>query len=301
MSLHIKYRPKTFNKVIGNKYTVRSLKSIIKEGKCHTHMFLFRGSSGCGKTTFARIIKEELNCSDMDYKEINAGNNRGIDTARDVLKNIHYAPIDGEVKVILFDEVHQTTKEFQNALLKAFEDTPQDTYFILCTTHPEKLLPTVRNRCASYEVESLDDDHIKKLLNSVVKKEGTSLLKVVRRRLIAKADGCPRLALVLLEQIIYMKGEDQLKAIRVFQTQEEKVIDLCRALIRKRKWIEITKILKGIDEEPETVRRAVLGYVNAVMLNKESIHCAVIFLAFKEPFFNSGKAGLTFACHRALS
>ena len=297
---HVKYRPKTLKEVIGNKQIKKSLKSILKGGSL-VHVFLFHGESGCGKTTFARIIKDELGCSDQDYNEINAGNNRGIDTAREILKNIHYAPMEGDCKVILLDEVHATTKDFQNALLKVLEDDIKHVYFVLCTTDPQKLLPTIRNRCASYEVEALEDKHIKKLLKRVAEKEGKELVRVVQDKLIDKSEGCPRSALVLLEQIIFMKKKDQLKAIKTFKTQEQKVIDLCRALLKKQSWSKISKIIAGIDEDPESVRRAVLGYISTVMLNGKNDHCAVIYLCFKDPFFNNGKAGLIFSAYRAIN
>ncbi len=300
MSFHTEYRPKTFKEVIGNKTTLKSLESLFTKDKCFAHVFLFHGASGCGKTTLARIIADKLGCSEHDYMEVNAGNNRGIDTAREILKTVHYLPTQGENKVILFDEVHQTTKDFQNALLKVLEDTPKHVYFILCTTDPQKLIATIRNRCVTYEVESLSDKGLGKLLDRVAERESKKLLKKVRNKLVEKADGCPRQALILLEEIIWMKGKDQLKAIKVFQTQEQKVIDLCRAILAKEKWVSISKLLKGITDEPESVRRAVLGYMNAVMLSKETPHCMIVFMAFKDPFFNTGKSGLTFACYRAV-
>jgi DNA polymerase-3 subunit gamma/tau len=226
MSFDTEHRPKTFKDVIGNKSTVKSLKSLFTENGLVTHTFLFTGPTGCGKTTFAYIIKNELNCSDFDFVEVNTGNNRGIGTAREILKTIEYAPREGDYKVVLFDEVHQSTKDFQNALLKILEDTPKHVYFILCTTEPRKLLPTIRRRCAFYEVEPLSEKNLGKLLDRVTKEEGQKLLKKVRRKLIDKAEGSPANALMLLEQIIFMESKDQLKAIKVFQTEEQKVIIL---------------------------------------------------------------------------
>lgn len=303
MSFHTQYRPKGFDKVVGNKQTIKSLKSLFKGDKCFTHTFLFYGASGCGKTTFARIIASKLKCSTHDYIEINAGNNRGIDTAREVLRRVPYAPIKGDNKVILIDEVHQATKDFQNALLKVLEDTPEHVYFILCTTQPQKLLLTVRNRCTSYEVEPLTDKQMMILLERICQNQfdaSVNIDKKVKRKITDKAEGCPRQALILLEQVIYLDKKDMLKAIKLFKTQEQKVIDLCRAILKKEGWGKVSKILKGIEEEPESVRRAVLGYMNAVALNKDSAHCMLVYMAFKEPFYDVGKAGLTFACYKAL-
>ena len=303
MSFHTQYRPKDFDEVIGNKQTIRSLKSLFEKGKLATHVFLFHGASGCGKTTFARIIANKLDCSPTDFIEVNAGNNRGIDTAREILKTIHYMPTQGNCKVILFDEVHQTTRDFQNALLKVLEDTPEHAYFILCTTEPQKLLTTIRNRCTTYEVESLSDKKMMRLLEETCVKQFDDSVNIdekARKIITEKADGCPRLALILLEQIIHLPPKEQAKAIKVFKTQEQKVIELCRAILNKEKWEKISKILKGIEEEPEQARRAVLGYMSTVMLREKNPHCMLVYLAFKDNFYDTGKAGLTFATFRAV-
>lgn len=305
MSFHTEYRPKTFEDVIGNSSTVKSLQSLFKSGKLVSHVFLFHGKSGCGKTTFGRILADMLGCSEHDYQEINIGNNRGIDTAREILKTVNYLPTQGDNKIILLDEVHSSSKDFQGALLKVLEDTPQHVYFVLCTTEPQKLLPTIKRRCVSYEMESLTDKELSKLLKTVAKKEKQELLKKVKHKLIEKAEGCPAIALVLLEQIIYLDPKDQLKAIKVFKTQEQKTIDLCKAILKKEKWFVISKILSGITDEPETVRRAILGYINSGMVKgwlkeKDHPHCMLIYIAFRENYFNTGKAGLTFSCYRAV-
>lgn len=301
MPFHIDYRPKDFDEVIGNKMIVKSLQSMLAK-EDPPHVYLFHGASGCGKTTFARIIASKLGCSQHDYLEINAGNNRGIDTARDVIKNINYAPLAGKSKFILLDEVHQTTKDFQNALLKPLEDTPAHVYFVLCTTDPQKLLITVRKRCMMFEVRELNDKQMLKLLHNVVAEEEAKYHSDVILRIIDKADGCPRTALILLEQIISLSPKEQKKAIKVFKTQDEQVIDLCRALLNKEKWVRVAKLLKGIDEEPEKIRYAVLGYMTSVLLGSEkgNARAAVIINNFKDTFYNTLKAGLVFACFKSV-
>lgn len=301
--LHITYRPKTFADIIGNETTIKSLKSLFRKSKLKSHVFLFHGQYGSGKTTFAHVLKNELNCSEHDFTEINNANSRGIDTAREIIKNIHYAPIEGDVKVILLDEVHMATKEMQNALLKVLEDgCPPHVYFILCTTEPKKLLPTIRSRCLTYQVDLLSDKNMGKLLDFVCKKEKITVKKKVSSKIIDKAEGCPRDALQLLEQIIYLSSKDQLKAIKIFKTQEQKIMNLCNALLNKTTtWNTIKNILINIDDEPETVRRSILGIINAIMLRNENTRCAIIFQAFKDHFYDTGKSGLTFACHRVIS
>jgi|TARA_Y100000310_G_scaffold345185_1_gene462472 DNA polymerase-3 subunit gamma/tau len=304
MALHLKYRPTKLEDVVGNKSTVKSLESILERDMEEIpHAFLFHGASGCGKTTFARIVTNILGCDPQDFLEINTGSNRGIDTARSILQNIHYKPLGGKVKVILLDEVHATTKDFQNALLKALEDTPKHVYFILCTTDPKKLLPTVRNRCTMFEVHKLTETLLIKLLTEVTidedKAEGidAEIIAMIAN----KADGCPRQSLVLLDQVIDLKPKDRKRAIQAFKTEEEKTIDLCRLLLDKRsKWDKVAKVIKGIEDDPESVRWAILGYMCTVLLSKENTQASIAISMFEEPFFNSGRAGLTLACLKCL-
>jgi DNA polymerase-3 subunit gamma/tau len=303
MPLHTDYRPKTLEEIVGNKATVSSLSSILnRERKKIPHAYLFHGPSGCGKTTFARIVSNELGCSEHDYIEINAGNNRGIDTARNILKNLRYKPLVGETKVILLDEVHATTKDFQNALLKSLEDTPSHVYFILCTTDPQKLLLTVRNRCMMFEVKKLSEEKLIEILRNVCEKETNKIEHVTLEQIANKADGCPRQALILLDGVIDLGPRERRRAIQSFKTQEEKTIDLCRALLKKDKWLNISKILKGLEDEPEKVRWSVLGYMNSVLLGgNNNVQASITIIMFQEPFYDTGKAGLTLAAYKSIN
>jgi len=299
MPLHIEYRPKTLDEFIGNKPTVNSLSSVLnREDKPHT--YLFSGPSGCGKTTLARIVANEIGCSEHDFMEINSSNNRGIDTAREIISNMKFSPISGKVKIYLLDEVHQTTKDFQNALLKALEDTPSHVYFLLCTTQPDKLLNTIINRCSQFTVQKLPTNRIIRLLMLVSRKEGIILRQSVYEEIARAAEGSPRQALVILDQIRGLKEDEIEIVIRESQIEEKQVIDLCRALMSKEKWKTISEILKGIETEPEKVRYAVLGYFTSVLLNKGDSYSALVIDCFKEPFYNVGKAGLVAACYEVI-
>ncbi|MBU0778301.1 AAA family ATPase [Patescibacteria group bacterium] len=297
--LHLKYRPSNFDEFVGNKGVISSIKSVLERKDGIPHSFLFTGPSGCGKTTLARITKEHLNCSDMDFQELNVANVRGIDTIREIGQSCGYSPHEGPIKIFLLDEAQKLTSDAQNALLKLLEDTPNHVYFILCTTDPEKLIKTIKTRCHTYQVQSLLDRDIKELLNKVLKKEEVKGFPEKAIDEICKASlGSPRQALVILDSVIDIADDDELIASVInYSIDEKSVIDLCKALLEKQKWSVVSKVLKGINDEPEKVRYAVLGYMDSVLLNDGNPLAAVIIELFWESFMYVGKAGLTHCCY----
>ena len=300
--LHIKYRPKTLDEIVGNDSVVEALRVLLQNKEGFPHSLILSGESGCGKTTIARIIKSELGCSDMDFKELNIADIRGIDSARDIINNCKQRPLFGNVKIYLMDEIHQATKDAMNTLLKILEDTPKHVYFILATTDPNKLLKTIRTRCKEFTVSPLDTRQIRFLLNSIYNKEGLEPYVNVVDKISRMCDGSPRKALVLLGQVIEMSSEEQaLQAIESATIEEAKVIDLCRMLMsnKSNKWKDCKILLKNINEDPEKVRYAILGYFRSVLLNKGDLQSAKIMSLFFENFMYSGKAGLIYSCFLA--
>ncbi len=297
MGLHTEYRPTTFNEIIGNTSIVKSIKEICqREKKKIPHTWLFTGPSGCGKSTIARIIGNQLS---SDIQEINISDNSGIDVARKLLKTINLKALGGKAKVYLLEEVHRATKDFQNAMLRALEDTPEHVYFLLCTTEPEKLLPTIKNRCMKYEVSSLTRKNMKILLNNVLKKEKKELPNKIIKEIILFSEGCPRQALVTLDQIIDLDEDDMFEMIKETSTKEKAIIDLCKALFdSNNSWKNIATIIKSIDADPEKIRMAVLNYHTSVLLNSKKVHerSFTIIDCFLKPFSYTGRAALTHAC-----
>lgn len=307
--LHIDYRPKNFKEIIGNKGVIASLESILKREREHVpHAMLFSGQSGCGKTTLARIVADKLGCPEKingeingDFVEINASNNRGIDTARSIMQTIYYHPSVAKCRVWLLDEVHQATKDFQNSLLKALEDSPKHAYFILCTTEPEKLLKTIRNRCSVFEVENIDEAGILQLLNWVLNEEGFDIPNDVKEEIIEISDGCPRQALVTLDQIIDLPEKEMLDAVKDTRIDEKEIRELCQAMLKNASWKKISGILKGLKNiEPEKIRRAIIKYMAVVLLNGGDPQAALIIDLFKEPVFHSGMPGIVLAAFQSL-
>lgn len=303
MSLHLDYRPKTLNEVEGNRSTVDALKTVLARKTDIPHAMLFTGSSGCGKTTLGRIVANHLGCADIDFREIDAGGERGIDAIREIRIQARLRPIGGPVRVWLLDEAHSYLGPAQNALLKILEDTPPHVYFILCTTDPEKLLKTIKSRCMQFNVAPLSEKQMTRLLKRIVEAEGVTDFPEAAYQLIHQNSlGHVRAALVILDKVIDLPAQKLLAACEQAAGEEAQVIDLCRALIKGEKWGKVSALLRPIQEsqEAESVRYAVLGYMNSVLLKEDNPRVFLVMEAFREPFYNTGKPGLTFACYEAV-
>ena len=300
MSLHIVYRPDKFEEVIGNKITVKTIQNKI-HGTEPPHAILLHGPSGCGKTTLGRIISSELGCkiNSNDFNELDIAQLTGVDTAREIRQNMSFLPMESKCRVWLLDEFHKASTSFQNAMLKALEDAPRHVYFILCTTDPEKIIKTVQTRCQKYKVDSLSDKEMLQLIDWVLHGESLDIKKEIKQEIIDAADGCPREALVILDQIIDLDPDEMIDAIQQTQASRE-TKELCQALLNGDDWNKLRIILKGLKgTEPERIRQAIIYYMQAVALNSpaKAAQCALVFDCFREAVHYSGMPGIAFAAY----
>lgn len=301
--LHIKYRPNSFKQVIGQPEAVAILSRFVVKKKVPRQL-LFTGPSGCGKTTLARILKKKLNCSDRDFVEINAADARGIEMVRDIRRLMGQHPIQGDVKIWLVDEAQMMSNEAQNAILKILEEPPRHVYLMLATTNPAKLLKTIHTRCSEVRCKLLEEKQVRELVKDVAGKEEFSLTEEVVERIAEVAEGSARKALVVLQAVADLDDEEeQLRVIRSSEFKSQ-AIEIARALMNPRTtWAVMAKILKGVDEDPESLRHLILAYCTNTMLSAGamSARAYAITIAFEDNFFDSKRAGLVAACYRVVA
>ena len=217
-----KWRPKSFATLVGQEHVVRALTHALDQQRLH-HAYLFTGTRGVGKTTIARIMAKALNCETgitstpcgvcsscteidggrfIDYLELDAASNRGVEDMTDLLEKATYAPTRGRFKVYVIDEVHQLTGHAFNAMLKTLEEPPEHVKFILATTDPQKIPITVLSRCLQFNLKQMPQQHIIDHLTRILDAEKVSFEPLALRHLAKAAAGSMRDALSLLDQAI---------------------------------------------------------------------------------------------------
>jgi DNA polymerase III subunit gamma/tau len=231
MVLARKYRPRRFSEMVGQEHVVRALSNALASGRLH-HAYLFTGTRGIGKTTVSRILAKSLNCTGadglggvtaepcgqcqacteidadryIDYIELDAASNRGIDEARELIERAAYKPSIGRFKVFMIDEAHQLTKDAFSALLKTLEEPPEYLKFVLATTDPDKMLPTVLSRCLQFNLRPMAPQTMHEHLARVLAVEQVVHDAGSLRLLARAARGSMRDALSLTDQAIAYGG-----------------------------------------------------------------------------------------------
>lgn len=301
-SLQIDYRPTTFDEFYGNENEIESLRSILnRDPSKYPHAFLFTGPSGCGKTTLARLVARTLGVYDtINYRELNSSDFRGIDTIREIKNMFHLQAIHpGKYRVWLMDECHQLTRDAQEAFLKMLEEPPSHVFFLLCTTEPEKLKDTLKRRCTIIALDPLDDDVLEELLTEICEDAEAKVSKKVIQQIVRDSFGSPGKAVCTLDKIIDMESGDQVRAAKQSAEVEVDAIELCRLLMKTKKWKEVATLLTKLKgEDPEKLRRLILSYCASILLNGDNPKAALILACMSEPFYNTGFPGLVLACHQ---
>ncbi|MBM2771924.1 DNA polymerase III subunit gamma/tau [Burkholderia territorii] len=227
-----KWRPKDFASLVGQEHVVRALTHALDGGRLH-HAYLFTGTRGVGKTTLSRIFAKALNCETgvtsqpcgvcracreidegrfVDYVEMDAASNRGVDEMAALLERAVYAPVDARFKVYMIDEVHMLTNHAFNAMLKTLEEPPPHVKFILATTDPQKIPVTVLSRCLQFNLKQMPAGHIVSHLERILGEERISFEQQALRLLARAAQGSMRDALSLTDQAIAYSANEVTEA-----------------------------------------------------------------------------------------
>lgn len=257
LALARKYRPQTFDELVGQEVLVTTLSNAIKNNRLH-HAYILTGIRGVGKTTTARIIAKTLNCTNktnpeiacgncdncqaitnsrhQDVIEIDAASKTGVDDIREIIDAIAYAPVMAQYKIYIIDEVHMLSNNAFNALLKTLEEPPVNVKFIFATTEIKKVPITILSRCQRFDLRRLDELEIKNHLQNIIKKEGFKSEEGALEIIAKMSEGSVRDSLSLLDQALATNNNEKELSQIVVETilglnDKEKTIELFKNIL----------------------------------------------------------------------
>lgn len=295
IALYRKWRPRTFEDVIGQEHITQTLKNQIKNNNI-AHAYLFCGTRGTGKTSTAKIFARAVNCANpvdlnpcnqcdtctgiqqetvMDVIEIDAASNNGVDDIRELRENVKYPPTKGKYKVYIIDEVHMLSTGAFNALLKTLEEPPHFVIFILATTEPHKIPATILSRCQRFDFKRVKEEEMVKLLADICEKTGIQAESSALRLITRNADGAMRDALSLLDQCIAycVDGITYDDVIGVLGTvSDEFIFSLVNAVIEgnSREAMENIEALIGAGKDIQQFIKDLIRHYRNLLMTKAS-------------------------------
>ena len=293
-ALYRTYRPQTFEEVAGQEHIVKTLKNALKTGKI-AHAYLFAGPRGTGKTTMAKLFAKALNCehgigcqcneckncvaitegNHPDVLELDAASNNGVDEIRELIDKVKYGTILGRYKVYIIDEVHMLSTGAFNALLKTLEEPPSHVIFILATTEPHKILPTILSRCQRYDFNKVSESDIKERIKTILLNENVEYNEEAIDLIVNLADGGMRDALSILEKVLAYSNNtlnvNDVLDIFALESKEEKIKllnsivnhDMSDVLKRLKSYINKGTDIKRLTEDLLVILKDIVIYNSA--------------------------------------
>ena len=344
--LYRTYRPSKFDEVVGQEYIVKILKNTIKNKRI-AHAYLFAGPRGTGKTTIAKLFAKAINCEDFneeacdncpsclafkennhpDIIELDAASNNSVDDIREIIEQVPYSPIVGKYKVYIIDEVHMLSSSAFNALLKTLEEPPAHVVFILATTDPQKIIPTVLSRCQRYNFSKISNLNMEKKMVEILNKEHLQYEDKALDEVAMLAEGGMRDALSILEQILSYNNDgiflEDVQRIFGLSTKEEKVellikihndltgsINLLRQMYDsgidpKRLCVDLLEIIKESliysDDQNETLLNKLSKFDCMNILDVVSVNDLLSDISYLEEALNKARSNQSFLTYLELA
>ena len=290
LALYRKYRPRTFNEVVGQDHIVKTLINQIKLDKI-SHAYLFCGSRGTGKTSTAKIFAKAINClnskdgspclecetckaldgTNIDVLEIDAASNNGVDEIRDLREKVKYPPVVGKYKVYIIDEVHMLSTSAFNALLKTLEEPPAHTVFVLATTEVHKLPATILSRCLRFDFKLVSLEDLTSLLKKILTDEGVKFDDQAINVIARAGEGSVRDTLSIADRCVSFAGDELTyqKVLAVLGVSErETLIKITKELLAKNigeALVELDRVLSS-GKSPLVFSNDLISYYRDLLL-----------------------------------
>lgn len=264
-SLAVKYRPITFETVVGQNVTTKILNKVL-EKQAFKNAYLFAGPSGCGKTTCARIFANAINGGVGEPVEIDGASNNGVDQVRAIVESANQRSLVGTYKIYIIDECHMITSAGWNAFLKGLEDCPEYTIFIFCTTEPNKIPVTIQNRMQRFNIAKINAQEIRDRLIYVCQQEGFTSYEDTCELISKLCDGCMREALTVLDQCADMSTDLSLENSKMVlgEAPFERMLKLTNCLISQREEFVLMAI-ETLAAEGRDLKQFVDDYLSFIL------------------------------------